>query len=123
MLRIVILCLALLAAAWWWQGRSAAPHAGSGAAADAATDIATLAASVQAEEVVIYTTSTCTYCAQAMRWLDQQGFAYTECNMSTTPRCEQEFMAHGATGTPYLVVRGHHMKDGFDSDEFLAALR
>ena len=123
MLRIVILCLALLAAAWWWQGRSAAPHAGSGAAADAATDIATLAASVQAEEVVIYTTSTCTYCAQAMRWLDQHGFAYTECNMSTTPRCEQAFLAHGATGTPYLIVRSHHMKDGFDSDEFLAALR
>ncbi len=117
MLRWLTLCLALLAAAWWWQGRSAP------AATSADADIATLAASVQADEVVIYTTSTCAYCAQAMRWLDQQGFAYTECNMTTTPHCEQEFVAHGATGTPYLVVRGHHMKDGFDSDEFLAALR
>jgi hypothetical protein len=22
----------------------------------------------------------------------------------------------------YLIVRGHHLKDGFDSDEFIAAL-
>ncbi len=117
MLRYLILGLALLAAAWWWRGHSVTTQA-SGAA-----DVATLAASVKAEEVVIYTTSTCTYCAQAMRWLDQQGFAYTECNMSTTPRCEQEFLRHGGNGTPYLIVRGHHMKDGFDSDEFLAALR
>ena len=117
MLRWVASGLVILVAIWLWQGRTAGKTAG------APSDMATIAASVKAEEVVIYTTSTCTYCAQAMRWLDQQGFAYTECNMSTTPRCEQEFLRHGGNGTPYLIVRGHHMKDGFDSDEFLAALR
>jgi hypothetical protein len=25
-------------------------------------------------------------------------------------------------GVPYLIVKGQHMKDGFDSDEFVAAL-
>jgi hypothetical protein len=34
----------------------------------------------------------------------------------------QDFTRYGGTGTPYLVVRGHHMKDGFDSDQFLALL-
>jgi len=42
-------------------------------------------------------------------------------------RCEQEFRDYGANGTPYLVLqrhgKSHHMKDGFDSDEFLAALQ
>jgi len=88
-----------------------------------ADDIQTLAETVRADEVVMYTTSSCPYGAQAASWLRQHGFAYTECNMSTTPACEQAFLAHGGDGTPYLIVRGHHMKDGFDSDEFLAALR
>ncbi|MCH8179493.1 MAG: hypothetical protein IIA02_06895 [Proteobacteria bacterium] len=110
---VALLLLAVLV--WQWRSAPSRPSAPA--------DIAALAATVGAEEVLMYTTTTCTYCAQARHWLDQQGFAYTECNMSTTPRCEQEFLRHGGTGTPYLVVRGHHMKDGFDSDEFLDALR
>lgn len=86
-------------------------------------EVQTLAETVRADEVVMYTTTSCPYAAQAAIWLRQHGFAYTECNMSTTPACEQAFLAHGGDGTPYLIVRGHHMRDGFDSDEFLAALR
>lgn len=75
------------------------------------------------EDVLIYSTSECQYCAQAKSWLNQNGYAFTECNMSIDSHCEREFRSFGATGTPYLIVRGHHMKDGFDSDEFLAALK
>jgi glutaredoxin len=86
-----------------------------------------LAASVKYEEVVMYTTTECGYCAQAKGWLGQNGFAFTECNMSVERRCEAGFQAYGANGTPFLVIRRggkeRHMKDGFDSDEFLAALR
>jgi glutaredoxin len=86
-----------------------------------------LAASVQPEEVVTYSTTECPYCHAAKGWLAQNGFAFTECNMSVERRCEAEFKAYGGNGTPFLVTRRggkeHHMKDGFDSDEFLAALR
>ena len=82
-----------------------------------------LAVTVKAGEIVVYSTPECTYCAQAKSWLNQYGFAFTDCDMRAEPRCEREFMAHGGTGTPYLIVRGHHLKNGFDSDEFLAALR
>ena len=89
--------------------------------------IQTLAASVKAEEVVMYSTTECPYCREAKGWLAQSGFAFTECNMSVERRCEAEFKAYGGNGTPFLVIRRggkeHHMKDGFDSDEFLAALR
>jgi glutaredoxin len=92
-----------------------------------APQIQTLAASVKAEEVVMYSTTECLYCRQAKGWLAQNGFAYTECNMSVELRCEAEFKAYGADGTPFLVIRRggkeRLMKDGFDSDEFLAALR
>ncbi|AZN35466.1 glutaredoxin family protein [Iodobacter ciconiae] len=91
------------------------------------TQIQQLAASVKAEEVVMYSTTECPHCREAKGWLAQNGFAFTECNMSNDPRCEVEFKTYGADGTPFLVIRRggkeRHMKDGFDSDEFLAALR
>lgn len=91
-----------------------------------AAEIAALAATVQPADVVMYSTTKCPHCAQAKGWLSQNGFAFTECNMSIERRCESEFKSHGAVGTPYLLVqrhgKTHHMKDGFDSDEFLAAL-
>jgi glutaredoxin len=82
-----------------------------------------LATTVQASDVVMYSTSECVYCAQAKNWLNQYGFAFTECNMSVDNRCLKEFKSYGADGTPFLIVRGHQMKDGFDSDEFIAALK
>lgn len=86
-----------------------------------------LAGSVSAGQVVMYSTTECGHCTTARGWLERHGFAFTECNMSLDRRCVDEFDALGATGTPYLVVRGprgeHHMKEGFDSDEFVAALK
>jgi glutaredoxin len=81
-----------------------------------------LAETVQAEDIVVYTTTHCPYCAQAKSWLKKQGFAYTECNADTDSHCASDMQSFGADGTPYLVVRGHHMKNGFDTDEFLAVL-
>lgn len=86
-------------------------------------ELQTLARGVGPGEVVIYTTSECPYSAQARSWLSQYGFAYTDCNMSIDRRCEQEMQSYGGNGVPYLIVRGHYMKNGFDSDEFIAALR
>ncbi len=85
-----------------------------------------LAATVKADEVEMYTTTECPYCGQAKSWLQQNGFAFTECNMSITPRCIDEFKSYGANGTPFLIIRrngkSHEMKDGFDTQEFLTAL-
>ena len=92
-----------------------------------AVELSALAATVKPGDVVMYSTTECVYCAQAKGWLNQYGFAFTECNMSVESRCESEFKSYGGNGTPYLVVqrngKTHHMKDGFDSDEFLAALK
>jgi glutaredoxin len=86
-------------------------------------DYQALAASVKPGEVMMYSTNECVYCAHAKGWLQQNGFAFTECNMSVSRECEREFLSYGGNGTPYLVVRGKHMKDGFDSDQFLALLK
>jgi len=70
MLRWLASGLVIFAAIWFWQGRTVGETAGI------PSDMATIAASVKAEEVVVYTSSTCSWWAQVMCWLDQQGFVY-----------------------------------------------
>lgn len=82
-----------------------------------------LAASVKPGDVVIYTTTSCPYCAQAKGWLNQNGFAYTECDTEADAACASAFRSLGGVGVPHLVVRGAQMKDGFDSDQFVSLLR
>lgn len=130
--------LLLLAAVLWgvwagwnsWQGRGGAMgrvDSGHLLQGTAAQKMSVLAAKVSAGDVVMYSTSVCPYCAQAKGWLSQYGFAFTECNMTTTASCESEFKSLGGDGTPFLVVRNDgkvsYMKDGFDSEEFLALLK
>jgi glutaredoxin len=120
--RIFMIAFLGLALHFGWKhwGSAAEP---AGGATGSTSDIAVLAAKVGAEDVVMYSTTECAYCAQAKGWLKQYDFAYTECNMSVDKECERQFLKYGATGTPYLVVKGQHMKDGFDSQEFLSLLR
>lgn len=90
---------------------------------DLSTDqLAALAARTQPEDVVLYGASWCPNCAAAKQWMGSYGFRYQECDVEKSPACAAEFRSLGADGIPYLVVKGHHMKDGFDSDEFIAAL-
>lgn len=85
-------------------------------------ELARLAANAHTEDVLIYTTTDCPYCAQAKAWMTQYGFKFTECDAQVREDCARE-LAELSSGVPYLIVRGHHMKDGFDSDEFIAALQ
>ncbi len=82
-----------------------------------------LAATVQADEVLIYSAPWCGNCTEAKSWMTQNGFKYQECNVEASIDCADQFKRLGADGIPYLIVKGQHMKDGFDSDQFIAALR
>ena len=82
-----------------------------------------LASSVKEGDVVIYSAVWCANCAAAKQWMSQYGFAYHDCDVEKNADCASQFRATGSEGVPYLVVKGHHMKDGFDSDEFITALR
>jgi glutaredoxin len=114
-----------------WQGmqvsrqhRGGIASTGADISGDAsAAELTQLAATVGPQDVTIYTTTGCPYCAEAKAWMTQYGFAYAECDAEVRSECAQQLQEYGSTGVPYLVVRGHHMKDGFDSDEFVAALR
>jgi glutaredoxin len=116
LLKLIGLAL-LLKAVWSLFGSQAIDSGRFGAA-----EISRIAATVRAEDVVMYTTTSCGYCAQAREWLNRNHFAFTECNTDTSERCGRELMAYGGNGVPYLVVRGQHMRDGFDAVQFLSLL-
>lgn len=81
-----------------------------------------LAASTQPEDVLMYSAEWCPNCTQAKHWMDQYGFKYQICDIDKGAGCKQQLQSLGSEGVPYLIVKGHHIKDGFDSEEFIAAL-
>ena len=83
-----------------------------------------LAASTPSSDVLMYSAPWCSYCAAAKGWLAQYGFRYQECDIQASSDCLSQLKALDPQGgVPYLIVKGRHMKDGFDSDQFIAALR
>ena len=85
--------------------------------------LATLGASAQAGDVLLYSAPWCPYCTSAKGWMGQYGFKYEECDIQARTDCADQLKALGSDGVPYLIVKGHHMKRGFDSSEFIAALK
>ncbi|BEP33259.1 hypothetical protein GmRootV59_02330 [Variovorax sp. V59] len=90
---------------------------------DSPAQVRELADSAQASDVFIYTADWCPNCREAKSWLAQHGFKYEQCDIDHGPGCKAQLANLGGDGIPYLIVKGHHMKDGFDSEEFVAAMR
>ena len=130
----VKLVLVLAVAYGAWVGLHRTPGGAPGAAlaslagkfsADPSTEqLTALAASTPSADVLIYSAPWCSNCAAAKGWLAQYGFTYQECDIQASSACLGQLKALDAQGgVPYLIVKGRHMKDGFDSDEFIAALK
>ena len=90
-------------------------------------DIQALAQTVKAEDIIMYSTLDCMYCNQAKGWLNQNHFPFTDCDMTASQQCQQQYNDYGGNGTPLIVInhhgKQHIMKDGFDSDELLITLQ
>ena len=89
-------------------------------------EIRTLASRMDAADVAIYTQPGCAYCEMAKQWLDANGFRYTECDIESDPGCAAAYKQYLAIGTPYVVIKragkDRHLRNGFTSSAFLAAL-
>ncbi|MGE5453255.1 MAG: glutaredoxin domain-containing protein [Acidobacteriota bacterium] len=77
---------------------------------------------VRPGEVLMYTTSTCPYCAQAREWLSQHKVPFTDCNIELEAHCQAEFEQQGSPGVPLMKVRGL-WNLGFDAQWVTLALQ
>ena len=106
------------------QGITTASLAGNFSAHPSIKQLTALAASTPSSEVLMYSAPWCSNCAAAKGWLAQYGFKFQECDIQASSTCLSQLQALDAEGgVPYLIVKGRHMKDGFDSEEFIAALK
>lgn len=127
--------LAIAYGAWLGYQRVATGGAGRGAGAASISHVGRissnpsteqltqLATSAATSDVVMYSATWCPNCAAAKSWLGQYGFKAQVCEVDKDSACQAQLQTlDPQMGVPYLIVKGRHMKDGFDSDEFLAAL-
>lgn len=77
---------------------------------------------VKAGDVLMYTTSSCPYCAQARDWLGRNHVPFTECNIELQAHCQAEFEHQGSPGVPLMQVRGL-WNLGFDAQWVTLALQ
>jgi len=78
--------------------------------------------------ITLYSTTWCTYCKKARKWLQQKGVAFVERDVERDPSAESDLQAAASRagvqvrGVPVIDVRGTLVM-GFDVGRFEAALR
>ena len=77
---------------------------------------------VQPTDIVVFTTDWCPSCKKMKAWLDDYGFAYTECDVEKSKHCLDAWQAAGQRGVPYVVVKGQAYRDWWDAAALLDLL-
>jgi len=81
-----------------------------------------LAALARPGDIVMLSSVTCTYCAQARAWFTAQQVPFSECFIELDAACAQRYRALMAPGTPTLLVRGQRQV-GFSAERVLQGLQ
>lgn len=80
-----------------------------------------LRAVAQPGDILMISTTTCSYCTRARSWMTEQRVPFTECFIEQDRACAATFERLGGQGTPTLLVRGQTVV-GFDRARVLAVL-
>jgi glutaredoxin len=66
----------------------------------------TIRVKIGADDIIMYTTDTCPYCAKAREWLDARKVPWRDCNVEHDDQCQADYQSRGAPGVPLFKVRG-----------------
>lgn len=80
-----------------------------------------LRAAAKPGDILMISSTTCSYCTRARSWMTEQRVPFTECFIERDRACAATFQRLGGQGTPTLLVRGQTVV-GFDRARMLAAL-
>ena len=69
------------------------------------------------DEVVLYTTQTCSYCTQARAHLQSRHIPYLEKDVSSNPQANAEWAALGGRGVPLAII-GNQKLTGFSAASY-----
>lgn len=105
----LLLTVALAAAGWGLVTLPVAMNANATEAAKASP------------EVIMYTTSTCSYCAKARTWFSSHDIAWDERDIESSADARQEWTQLGGKGTPLILINGNPVH-GFSEAKIEAEL-
>lgn len=71
----------------------------------------------QHPQVIMYSTSWCTYCKQARAYFRQHGISYTDYDVENDPAAAQRFQQLNGRGVPLIFV-GNTRLDGWSAQHF-----
>jgi len=74
------------------------------------------------EQVMLYATSWCGYCAKTRRFFAENHIPYQELDVERTELGRKAYEALGAGGVPIIVVNETQVIRGFDPDAIIEAL-
>lgn len=69
------------------------------------------------QKLIMYTTSSCGYCAQARKYFTKQRIAFKEKNIETSEKFHREFKKLGGKGVP-VILWGKNKMNGFSVKKF-----
>ncbi|MEO6687735.1 MAG: glutaredoxin family protein [Dokdonella sp.] len=78
-------------------------------------------ATAHANDVIMYATRDCPYCAKTREYLTEKGVQWEERDIETSPQAAAEWKAKGGVGTPLVLINGEQIQ-GFDKEKLDAEL-
>lgn len=78
--------------------------------------------STGAENVVLYSTQWCGYCAKTRKFFAKNHIAYKELDVETSAQGRADYQRLGANGVPIIVVNGSTVIRGYDPESINEAL-
>ena len=72
-------------------------------------------------EVVLYATSWCGYCAKAREFLESNGIAYREFDIEKSREGRKQYNELGGGGVPILVINDNVIR-GYNADKIISLL-
>lgn len=71
----------------------------------------------RSEQVVMYSASWCGYCNKARSYFNRHGVAFSEYDIETSAKGQQDYARLGAHGVPVILV-GNQRLNGFSAEAF-----
>lgn len=71
----------------------------------------------RSEQVVMYSASWCGYCNKARSYFNSHGVAFSEYDIETSAKGQQDYARLGAHGVPVILV-GNQRLNGFSAEAF-----
>jgi len=93
-LLLIGLILAVSAGTQWWQWQQDKNFG------------LRLASLVKPGDIMLLTSDTCTYCAQARAYLKAFDVPFSECSIERDSQCAERYRALKSPGTPVVLVKG-----------------